>query len=122
VWIHDHRLQAEDPTVTYLEDWARSCHATSRSILTNGSWDSWPLNLKAVEKVMSIELSKAHIAFIYPPHAPSTHPQSWATATEIAVDTKCLAFNIVEIVNGTSSEEEQEDTPSDAVKSSGVNN
>jgi hypothetical protein len=107
VWIHDHGLQAKDPTVAYLEDWARSCHATSRSILTDGSWDGWPTNLEAMEKAMpmekamSMELSEAHIAFIYPSCTPSTHPQSWATAAEIAVDTKHLAFNLVQIVNGT---------------------
>jgi hypothetical protein len=122
VCIHDHGLQAEDPTVTYLEDWERSCHATSGSILTDGSWDGWPMNLKAVEKMMSIALSKAHIAFVYPPRTPSAHPRSWATTSEIAVDTKRLAFNLVQLINGTSSEEEREDTPSDAAESSGANN
>jgi hypothetical protein len=32
------------------------------------------MNLEAMEKVMSIELSEAHIAFFYPPHTPSAHP------------------------------------------------
>ena len=73
VRIHDHGLRAKDPTVAYLKDWARSCHSTSRSILTDGSWDGWPTNLEAMEKAMSMELSEAHIAFIYPPCTPSTH-------------------------------------------------
>jgi hypothetical protein len=81
VWIHNHRLLAEDPTVGYLEDWAKSCHASSRSILTDGSWDAWPTHLKAVEREMSQELLEAHITFTYPPHAPSAHPQSWATTS-----------------------------------------
>ena len=106
VWIHDHELRAEDPTVTYPEDWARSCHATSGSILTNGSWDGWPTSLKAMEKVTSMEHSKAHIAFIYPPRAPSTHPQSWATAAAITVDAKHLVFNLVQLINSASSKEE----------------
>ena len=55
-WIHDHGLHANDPTVGYLEDWANSCRTSSRSILTNGSWDAWPTNFEAVERAMSKEL------------------------------------------------------------------
>src|ERR1700676_3809692 len=44
VWIHDHGLRAKDPTVAYLEDWARSFRAASGSALTNRSWDGWPTN------------------------------------------------------------------------------
>ena len=44
--------------------------------------------------------------FAYPPHAPSSHPQSWATTFEITVEAKHLAYNLVQIVNGTSAEEE----------------
>jgi hypothetical protein len=122
VWIHDHGLQAEDPTVTYLEDWARSFHAASGSVLTDGSWDGWPMNFEAVEKAMSMELSKAHVSFVYPPHAPSTHPQSWATASEITIEAKHLAYNLAQIINGTSTKEEREETPSKAGGPSSVNN
>jgi len=75
-----------------------------------------------MEKVMSIELFEAHIAFIYPPHAPSTHPWSWATTSEIAVDAKHLSFNLIQLINGASSKEEWEDAPPDVAESSSVNN
>jgi hypothetical protein len=74
VWIHDHRLRAEDPTVGYLEDWARSYCISTGSILTEGSWDVWPTSFEAVEEEMSRELSDAHVTFTYPPCAPSAHP------------------------------------------------
>jgi hypothetical protein len=74
VWIHDHGLCAEDPTMGYLEDWAKSCRTSTRSILTNGSWDGWPTNFEAVEREMSRELSAAHITSTYPPRIPSAHP------------------------------------------------
>src|SRR5882762_12020112 len=74
VWIHNHGLHADDPTVGYLEDWANSCRTSSGSILTDGSWDAWPTNFEAVERAMSKELSEAHVAFAYPPRAPSAHP------------------------------------------------
>jgi len=32
VWIHDHGLHAEDPTVGYLEDWARSYRMSATSL------------------------------------------------------------------------------------------
>jgi hypothetical protein len=83
VWIHDHGLHAEDFTVGYLEDWAKSCRISTGSILTDGSWDAWPTSFEAVEKEMSRELSDAHITFTYPPRTPSAHPRSWATASEI---------------------------------------
>jgi hypothetical protein len=122
VWIHDHGLRAEDPTVGYLEEWAKSCRISTGSILTDGSWDAWPTSFEAVEKEMSRELSDAHITFTYPPRAPSAHPRSWATASEIAVEAKRLAFNLNQIVNGASTEEEFEDIPSDAAGSSGAIN
>jgi hypothetical protein len=122
VWIHDHGLHAEDPTMGYLEDWAKSCRISTGSILTNGSWDAWPTSFEAVEKEMSRELSDTHITFTYPPHAPSAHPQSWATASEITVEAKRLAFNLNQIVNGASTEEEFEDVPFDAAGSSGAIN
>ena len=71
---------------------------------------------------MSKELSEAHIAFAYPPRAPSAHPRSWATASEIAVEAKRLAYNLTQIVNGVSTDEESEDTPSDAAGPSGAIN
>ena len=40
VWIHNHGLHAEDPTVGYLEDWAKSCRISTGSIFTKGSWDA----------------------------------------------------------------------------------
>ena len=88
VWIHNHGLHAEDPTMGYLEDWARSYCISTGSILNEGSWDVWPTSFKAVEEEMSRELSDAHVTFTYPPHAPSAHPQSWATASKIAVEAK----------------------------------
>ena len=122
VWIHDHGLRAEDPTMGYLEDWAKSCHTSTGSTLTNGPWDAWPMSFDAVEKAMSMELSEAHISFVYPPCAPSAHPRSWATASKIAIEAKRLAFNLNQIVNGASTKEEFKDVPSDAVGSSGVIN
>src|SRR5882762_5835716 len=122
VWIHDHGLCAEDPTVGYLEDWAKSCHTSTGSILTDGSWDAWPTNFEAVEREMSRELYNSHITFTYPPCALSAHPQSWVTTSEIAVEAKCLAFNLKQIINGASTEEEFEDVPSNATGSSGVIN
>ena len=121
-WIHDHGLHANDPTVGYLEDWANACRTSSGSILTDGSWDAWPTNFEAVERAMSKELSKAHVAFTYPPRAPSAHPQSWATASKIAIEARCLAYNLNQIINSTSTEEEFEDIPSDAAGSSGAIN
>jgi len=122
VWIHDHRLLAEDPTVGYLEDWAKSCRASSRSILTDGSWDAWPTRLKAVEREMSQELLEAHITFTYPPHAPSAHPQSWATTSKIAIEAKHIAFNLIQLINGVSIEEEHENVPPAMAGCSGVIN
>jgi len=122
VWIHDHELHAEDPTIGYLEDWAKSCRISTRSILTDGSWDTWPTSFDAVGKAMSMELSKAHISFIYPPRTPSAHPRSWATASEIAIEAKCLAYNLTQLINGTSTEEEWEETPPDAGGPFGANN
>ena len=106
----------------YLEDWAKSCHTSTGSTITDGSWDAWPTSFEAVEKEMSRELSDAHITFTYPPRAPSAHPQSWATASEIAVEAKRLAYNLTQIVNGVSTEEEFEDIPSDAAGPSGAIN
>jgi len=60
---------------------------------------------------MSMELSKAHISFVYPPHAPSAHPQSWATTSKIAIEAKRLAYNLTQIINSASTEEEWEETP-----------
>ena len=40
VWIHNHGLRAEDPTMGYLEDWAKSCRISTGSIFTKGSWDA----------------------------------------------------------------------------------
>ena len=71
---------------------------------------------------MSKELSEAHVAFAYPSRTLSAHPRSWATASEIAVEAKRLAYNLNQIVNGISIEEEFEDIPSDAAGSSGVIN
>ena len=71
---------------------------------------------------MSKELSEAHVAFTYPPRAPSAHPRSWATASEITVEAKRLALNLKQLVNGASTEEEFEDIPSDAAGSSGAIN
>ena len=122
MWIHDHGLHAEDPTVGYLRDWARSYRISTGSILTKGSWDVWPTSFEAVEEEMSRELSDAHITFTYPPRAPSAHPQSWATASEIAVEAKRLAYNLNQIGNGVSTEEEFEDIPSDAAGPSGAIN
>ena len=122
VWIRDHGLCAEDPTVGYLEDWARSYRISTGSILTEGSWDVWPTSFEAVEEEMSRELSDAHVTFTYPPRTLSTHPRSWATASEIAVEAKCLALNLKQIVNGTSTKEKFEDIPSDAAGSSGAIN
>jgi hypothetical protein len=122
VWIHDHGLRAKDPTVGYIEDWAKSCCASSGSILIDGSWDAWPMNFKAVETVMSRELSDAHITFAYSPCALNAHPRSWATASKITVEAKHLAFNLIQIINGASTEEEHEDVPSDAAGSSGAIN
>jgi hypothetical protein len=106
----------------YLEDWANLYHTSSRSILTNESWDAWPTNFEAVERAMSKELSKAHVAFTYPPCTLSAHPRSWATASKIAVEAKCLAYDLNQIVNGISTEEEFEDIPSDAAGPSGTIN
>src|ERR1700674_1404447 len=122
VWIHDHGLRAEDPTMGYLEDWAKSCHISTGSILTDGSWDAWPTSFEAVEKEMSRELSDAHITFTYPPRAPSAHPQSWATASKIPVEANCLALNLNQIINGAPTEEEFEDIPSNVAGSSGAIN
>jgi hypothetical protein len=122
VWIHNHGLCAEDPTMGYLEDWTKPCHASTRSILTDGSWDAWPTNLEAVKREMSRELLDAHITFTYPPHALSAHPQSWATASEITVEAKRLAFNLIQIVNGASTGEEHKEVPSNAAGSPGVIN
>jgi hypothetical protein len=122
VWIHDCGLRAEDPTMGYLEDWAKSCRISTRSTLTDGSWDAWPTSFEAVKKEMSRELSDAHITFTYPPCTPSAHPQSWATASEIAVEAKHLAFNLNQIINGASTKEEFKDIPFDAAGSSGVIN
>jgi hypothetical protein len=80
------------------------------------------MSFKAVEKEMSRELSDAHITFTYPPHTLSAHPQSWATTSEIAIEAKCLAFNLNQIVNSATTKEEFEDIPSDAAGSSGVIN
>ena len=60
---------------------------------------------------MSMELSEAHISFVYPPRAPSAHPRSWATTSEIAVEAKHLVCNLAQLINGASTEEEQEETP-----------
>jgi hypothetical protein len=76
---------------------------------------------EVVEREMSRELSDTHITFTYPPHALSAHSQSWATASEIAVEAKHLAYNLNQIVDGASIEEEFEDIPSDAAGSSGAN-
>jgi|SRR5882762_8382255 len=122
VWIHDHGLCAEDPTVGYLKDWARSYRISTGSILTEGSWDVWPTSFKAVEEEMSRELSDAHVTFTYPPRTLSAHPRSWATASEIAIEAKRLALSLKQLINGTSTEEEFEDIPSDAAGSSGVIN
>jgi len=111
VWIHDHGLHAEDPTMRYLEDWAKSCHTSTRSTITDGSWDAWPTSFDAVEKVMSMELSEAHISFVYPPHTPSTHPRSWATTSEIAVEAKHLFYNLAQLINSASTEEREETPP-----------
>jgi hypothetical protein len=70
---------------------------------------------------MSMELSEAHISFVYPPHAPSTHPRSWATTSKITVEAKRLAYNLTQIINGASIEEEREETPN-AGGPSGANN
>jgi hypothetical protein len=104
--------------VGYLEDWAKSCCISSGSIFTDGSWDAWPTSLEAVERKMSRELSDAHIMFIYPPHAPSAHPRSWATASKIAIEAKRVVFNPIQIVNGVSTKEEHKDVPSDTAGSS----
>jgi hypothetical protein len=122
VWIHNHGLCAEDPTVGYLEDWAGSYRISTGSILTEGSWDVWPMSFKAVEEEMSRELSDAHVTFTYPPRTLSTHPRSWATASKIAIEAKRLALSLKQLVNGTSTKEEFEDIPSDAAGSSGVIN
>jgi hypothetical protein len=122
VWIHDHGLHADDPTVGYLEDWAKSCHTSTGSTLTNGSWDAWPMSFDAVEKAMSMELSEAHISFVYPPCAPSAHPRSWATTSKIAVEAKPLFYNLAQLINGASTEEEREESPPKAGEPSGVNN
>src|ERR1700676_1660917 len=66
--------------------------------------------------------SEAHVAFAYLPHAPSAHPRSWAIASEIAVEAKRLAYNLNQIVNGISIEEEFEDIPSDVAGPSGTIN
>jgi hypothetical protein len=121
-WIHDHGLHTNDPTMGYLEDWANLCRTSSRSILTDASWDAWPTNFEAVERAMSKELSEAHITFTYPPRTPSAHPRSWATTSEIVVEAKRLAYNLNQIVNGTSTEEEFEDISSDVAGSSGAIN
>jgi hypothetical protein len=71
---------------------------------------------------MSRELSDAHVTFTYPPCTPSTHPRSWVTASEIAVEAKRLALNLKQIVDGASTKEEFEDIPSDAAGSSGAIN
>jgi len=47
-WIHDQGLHVNDATMGYLEDWAKSCCTSTRSILTDGSWDAWPTNFEAV--------------------------------------------------------------------------
>jgi len=122
VWIRDHGLCAEDPTVGYLEDWARSYRISTGSILTKGSWDVWPTSFEAVEEEMSRELSDAHVTSTYPPRAPSAHPRSWVTTSEIAVEAKRLALNLKQLVNSASTEEEFEDIPSDAAGSSGAIN
>jgi len=86
------------------------------------SKSSSDMMFEAVEREMSKELSDTHITFTYPPHALSAHSQSWATASEIAVEAKHLVYNLNQIVNGTSTEEEFEDIPSDAAGSSGAIN
>jgi hypothetical protein len=75
-----------------------------------------------MEREMSRELSDTHIMFTYPPCAPSVHPKSWATASKIAVEAKHLAFNLIQIINGTSTKEEHEDVPSNTAGSSGAIN
>jgi hypothetical protein len=122
VWIHNHGLRAEDPTVGYLEDWARSYRISTGSILTEGSWDILPTSFEAVEEEMSRELSDAHVTFTYPPRTLSAHPRSWATASKIAIEAKRLALNLKQIVNGASTKEEFEDIPSNAAGSSGAIN
>src|SRR5882762_3266998 len=104
-------LHADDPTMGYLEDWAKSCHTSTGSTLTNGSWDAWPMSFDAVEKAMSMELSEAHISFVYPPCAPSAHPRSRATASKIAVEAKHLFYNLAQLINGASTKEEREESP-----------
>ena len=72
---------------------------------------------------MSMELSEAHISFVYPPRAPSAHSRSWATASEIAIEAKHLAYNLIQLINGASTEEERQETPPpDAGEPFGVNN
>ena len=52
----------------------------------------------------------------------NAHPRSWATTSEIAIEAKSLAYNLIQLTNGVFTKEEQEETPPNAGGPSSVNN
>ena len=52
----------------------------------DGDWNTSLRNLQGVLDEYGRQLANIQLQFHYPPRAPSTHSQSWSTASEITVD------------------------------------
>jgi len=111
VWIHNHGLHADDPTVGYLEDWAKSCRTSTDP--------PSPMDLGMLGPRVSMLWRKqcpwSSPKLIYPS---STHPTLLALTLEagqplskIAIEAKRLFYNLAQLINGVSTEEEREESP-----------
>ena len=85
IWVLDHGLHPGDPQVQDNETWAQHMRSLVEKRL-DGNWEHPPFNLANAQQTLAGQLSNIRTEFHYPPRAPSAHPRSWSTSTEISVD------------------------------------
>jgi hypothetical protein len=107
-WFHDHGLDAADPTIAEIKQWAKLLRGQSGGVLDEDG-NAEPYSIAHALEAIPVSADLAS-TFQYPPCVPSAHTRSWGTASEMSVDQRRASLNLPNIIIGVAQSDESEDT------------
>jgi hypothetical protein len=113
IWLLDHGLHPNDPQVADNETWAQYMRSLAETRPSGGDWERAPHNTADAQRLLAGQLANVRTEFQYPPRAPSAHPRSWATSSEMAVDLTRRNQGLPLLLNQVNAEDEVDEEMTD---------